>query len=299
MNLNSARSLVAWLWSAHPAIVYALASQQGRQLGQDFSSDLDMLPVSFDDSGSDLMPSDISYGTSDPGISLSPVSLDSSALDAPDLSSAFDSGGLPGSSLDSSPFQIQTLSESDLAPVNIDLGDGGGAIAAGSSGDTGMFQAVGVDAATGAMPDDFNIPATSVANTTSQTASGLAGVAQFLTSSSGLSSLAKVASSYFQASAAQSNAQAAQARVQAAVVNAQTARAVTGSSALPVSYVTNGATGASVPVIATNSGYVPLTSSILSGLTPSAIETFFAQYGTALLIGGSALFLLYAASRRH
>jgi hypothetical protein len=82
------------------------------------------------------------------------------------------------------------------------------------------------------------------------------------------------------------------------VVNAQTARALAGQTALPVQYVANGATGVTSPMISTTGGLLPLTSSILSSFTPSSIETFFAQYGTWLLIGGAAAFLAYAATRR-
>ena len=90
---------------------------------------------------------------------------------------------------------------------------------------------------------------------------------------------------------------AAAAKLQAAVLNTQTARASTGQSVLPIVYASTGA-GTTLPVIQTNSGAVPLTSSILSAFTPAALSTFISQYGTWVLIGGAAAFLLYAATRR-
>jgi hypothetical protein len=82
-------------------------------------------------------------------------------------------------------------------------------------------------------------------------------------------------------------------------VASQTARAVTGQTALPVIYVANGATGSTTPLISTTSGNLPLTNSILSAFTPSSIEVFFAQYGTWLLVGCATAVLAYAATHKR
>jgi len=168
---------------------------------------------------------------------------------------------------------IPTLSESDLAPVP-------------------------TCAVTISGGCNTNLVCSSAAATCAPSSTGLSGVANFLTSATGLAALAKVAAAYFQAQAAASSASAAQAKTAAAILAAQTARASAGQTALPVTYVANGATGTTTPMISTASGLVPLTNSILASLTPSSIAVFFAQYGTWILIGGAAAFLAYAASRR-
>jgi hypothetical protein len=259
MNLSSAQSLVAWLWAQHPAIVYALAAKVPRPLGQCFSCDLDLFAGSCE-----IASSGTCFGISDPGVSLDPVSLDPASLDLGCESLGLEGGATCG---------IPTLSESDLTPVGTCAVTGGGC---------------GLTCVSG----------TSVTATDAATSNALSGVAGFLTSSAGLTALANATAAYFKAQAASSQASAAAAAMQAAVVNAQTARAINGQTALPVQYVANGATGTTTPMISTTGGLLPLTSSILSSFTPSSIETFFAQYGTWLLIGGAAAFLAYAATRR-
>jgi hypothetical protein len=147
---------------------------------------------------------------------------------------------------------------------------------------------------------DINIAScASVGSSTAAGSSSLSGVASYVASGvSGLAALAKVAAAYFNAQAASSAAAAAQAKAQAAIVAAQTARASAGQSALPITYVANGA-GSSTPLLSTTSGLVPLTDSTLASLTPNAIEVFFAQYGNWILIGGAAAFLVYASTRRR
>ena len=261
MNLKTAQTLVAWLWDQHPQIIDALVKQVPRSLGQCVSCDIDWLSQStcFGTGGAS--------GLIDPTVSLDPVSLDSS-LTNPTF--CLDPSCLASSTSGFSLQCIPTLSESDLAPID-------------TSAVTGPTCTVGTG--------------TSVTNTDANTSSALSGVASFLTSAAGLNALTKVATSYLQAQTASSNAKAAQS--QAAILQAQLSRAVSNQSALPIAYVANGATGTTTPVIKTTGGYVPLTGSTLSALTPAAITSFFAQYGSWILIGGAAAFLLYAASRRR
>jgi hypothetical protein len=165
---------------------------------------------------------------------------------------------------------IPTLTEADLTPIDV-------------SSVTGPTCIVGCG--------------TSVTNTDAKTSSALNGVAGFLTSAAGLTALTKAVGSFFQAQTAASNAKTAAAQAQ--IIKSQIARAAAGQAALPIAYVANGGNGTTVPVISTTGGYVPLTSSILSSLTPSSLATFFAQYGTWVLVGGATAFLLYAASSRR
>lgn len=262
MNLNSAISLTAWLWDQHPDLVYALARRMPSGLGQCISSDVDLF------TGSSGCDSSIFSSLSCAAISTDPSTLDPADLSVPQLT-------CDGSSLDSLGIDpgvcIPTLSESDLTTVPT--------CAVTISG--GCVQNI----------------CTSVTSTDSATSNALSNVANFLTSTAGLTALAKVAGNYFQAQAAKSAASAAQAKAEAAIVNAQTARAVAGKTSLPIAYIANGATGTTTPMISTTSGLLPLTSSTLSALTPNSLEVFFAQYGTWLVVGGAALFLLYAATR--
>lgn len=260
MKLAPAKTLVAWLWDQNPAVVYALyqAMPRAQPLGDDGDISIDL--------GSDTPDFGSSFDfSSDPTVSLDAPTLDSSVFDTPGSAAL----GLDDSSFDLS--SIPTLGESDLAPI-----------------DTSALDSSVGSSSTG----------TSITATDSATSSALSGVADFLTSSAGLTALAKVTQSIFQAQAAGSSAAAAQARMQAAIINSQTARAATGSSALPVQYVSNGIGGVT-PVLATKSGYVPLTTSVLNSFTPSSIEAFVAQNSTWLLIGGAAAVLLYAISRRR
>jgi hypothetical protein len=272
MNLTSARSLTAWLWDQHPEIIYALVAHMPRTLGQCFSCNLDLLSSSS--AATDISASGTCFGISDPGVSLDPVSLDPSVFNMPNLScSGLDSIGTDPTS------GIPTLTQSDLTPVgtcavtagcNIQISCGGGGGA----------------------------PPTSVTSTDAATGNALSGVAGFLTSSAGLTALARATAAYFNASAASSQQAAYQAALQSSIVNAQVARATVGKSALPVQYVANGATGAVSPMISTHGGLLPLTGSSLAALTPASLEVFLAQYGTWILIGGAAAFLAYAATRR-
>jgi|ERR1700761_2667054 len=263
MNLNAATSLVAWLWDQEPNLIYALARQVPGPLGDDCFSCL------F--TGSACDPGNFT-SWSCAGASIDPIAADAVNYCMPALSCV----GLD--SLDSVDFQslglcsgvcIPTLSESDLTPV-------------------------GTCAVTGGC----NIGTSSVSSTCASTSSALSGVAKFLTSQQGLTSLANVAAAYFKASAAACNAAAAKAAQQQAIVNAQLARALSGQSSLPIQYVTN-SNGTTTPMISTTGGLLPLTADNLSRLTPSSIATFFAQYGTWLVIGGAAAFLAYAATRRR
>lgn len=265
MNLGAATSLTAWLWSQHPELVYALARQVPAGLGQCITCDVALFVPSAS--------CDIGNFTS---LSCSSLSLDTSTLgpenlDVPQLS-------CDGSSLDSLGIDpgvcIPTLTESDLTPV--------------------PTCAVTISGGTPCVPN----VCTSVTSTDVATGNALSGVAKFLTSAIGLTALTNAAGAYFKAQAAGSVAQAAAANAQAAVVNAQTARAVVGKTALPITYVANGASGTITPMISTTGGLLPVTSSTLSSLTPNSIQVFFAQYGTWLVVGGAGLFLLYAATRR-
>jgi hypothetical protein len=259
MNLTAAQSLVAWLWNAQPEIVYALSRRVPGALGQCFSCDLDLF------TGSSSCDSSLFSSLSCAGISTDPSSLDPANL------SSVNSCGL-----DSGLSCIQTVSESDLTPVDTSAVTGScNTSFVGCSGNT------------------------SAASTDAATSNGLSGVANFLTSSAGLTALAKVAAAYFASQAASSAAAAAAAKAQAAVVSAQTARAAAGKTALPVTYVANGATGGTTAMISTTAGLTPLTSATLAALTPSSLEVFFAQYGTWMLVGGAAAFLVYAATRRR
>jgi hypothetical protein len=245
VKLAAAQSLIAWLWGQHPQIVYVLARQIPKGLGQCFSCDLDLLTPS--------VSCDTSFLTS---LSCASISVDPSSLDL---------GTCAG--------DLRTLTESDLTTV----------------------PTCAVTIAGGCAP---SLTCTSIGSADAATSNTLSSTASWLAvGSAGLTALAKVAASYFQAQAAQSAAAAQQAKTAAAVLAAQTARAVTGQSALPVSYIAN-STGTTTPVISTTGGLTPLTSSILAGLTPSSIEVFFAQYGSWLLIGGAAAWLAYAATRR-
>jgi hypothetical protein len=260
MKLAAAQSLTAWLWQQQPEIVYQLARQVPGALGQCFSCDIDL-----------LMPTSTCDASSLSSISCLNISLDASSLDPDNLDIS------DGSGLDGGLACIPTITEADLTPVD-------------TSAVTGVCNVNVCDATT------------SVANTDAATSSSLSGVANFLTSSAGLSALAKVASSYFTAQAAASNASAAASKAaaaQATVVAAQTARAVAGQTALPIVTVANGATGSTSQVISTTSGLLPLTSSVLSSLTPSSVEVFLAQYGNWFLIGGAVAVLAYAATRRR
>lgn len=263
MKLSAAQSLTAWLWDQHPEIVYALARQVPRPLGQCFSCDVDLFTDVGGCDGSALFTS-----VSCSSLAIDPISLDASSLDNPFTSCGLDTIGTDIGGC------IPTLTESDLTTVPT--------CAVTLSGGCNTNVTCGA----------------SVTSTDAATANSLSGVAGFVTSAAGLTALAKVAAAYFQAQAASSQMSAAQAAAQAAIVNAQTARAAAGQSALPVTYVANGV-GSTTPMISTTGGLVPLTSSILSALTPSSIAVFFAQYGNWILIGGAAAFLAYAASRKR
>jgi hypothetical protein len=275
MKLAAAQSLVAWLWDQHPALVNQLARQIPAPrlalgaLGQCFSCDLDILTSSSCD-GSSYFSSGVCLGTSDPTLSIDPSSLDASSLNLTCLaaSCSLDTIGLDSSTC------IPTLTCADLTPVSTSAVTGGCNVSIGCC--------------------------TSINSSAAATSSGLSNVASYVASGvAGLSALAKVAAAYFNAQAAGSAAAASQARTQAAIVAAQTARASTGHAALPITYVANGATGTSTPMISTTGGLLPLTNSMLSALTPASLSVFFAQYGTWLLIGGAAAFLAYAATRRR
>lgn len=262
MKPGAALSLTAWLWKVHPDIIDALLVQmRPQQLGQCIGCDLSLF------TGCSGFTS-----VADPSICLDSSVLDPANLTGPSLTCS-------GASLNSLGIDtgvcIPTLSESDLTPVPTCAVTGG------------------------CLPALCSGAATSINNTDAQTSSALSGVANFLTSGAGLLALAKVASSYFQAQAASSQASAAASATQAAILNAQAARAAVGKAALPITYVTNGSTGASVPVISTVAGSVPLTGSMLASFTPNSIEVFLAQYGTWLLVGGAAAFLAYAATRKR
>jgi hypothetical protein len=269
VNQQSAISLTAWLWDVHPELVTALARQIPSGLGQCFGCDMDLFSSVTCDFTGVADPSALTcISTVDPAsLAIPQLSCDGSALNS--LSMGCGTG-------------IKTIDESCLTPVPT----------------CAVTVAGGCD-----------ISFVSCSDTTSSaagTGNALSNVAGFLSSGAGLTALAKVAQSYFQAQAASSAATAAQAKAaqqaaatQQAILSAQTARAVTGESALPITYEANGATGGTVPMISTNNGLVPLTESILSSLTPSSIEVFFAQYGTWILVGGAAAFLAYAASRRR
>lgn len=258
MKLNAATSLVAWLWDQEPSLVYALAQRVPQPLGQCFSCDLDLFTGSGCDPGNFT-----SWSCAQ--MSIDPVTVDASTYCMPTLSCV----GLDSLGLDSG-ICIPTLSESDLTPV-------------GTCAVTGVCGS----------PAGSGVP-----GTCASTSNALSGVAKFLTSQQGLTALANVATAYFKAAAAACNATAAKAAAQQqAIVNAQLARALAGQTALPVQYVANGQ-GGTTPMISTTGGLLPLTGDTLSSLTPSSIETFLVQYGTWIVIGGAALFLAYAATRR-
>lgn len=105
----------------------------------------------------------------------------------------------------------------------------------------------------------------------------LGSVGSFLSSATGLNTVAGLAKSYFGAQAASSTAQ-----TQQAVAQAQIARAATGQAAAPITYTTN-AQGQLVPVYATNtpSGtvYQPLSPQGIASLTPSSVSVFLSKYG--------------------
>lgn len=265
MKLRAAQSLVAWLWDQHPQLVAALALQVPANrslgaLGQCFSCDLDIFSSAACDGS--FMTNGICLGLSDPAMSIDPSSLNAACFDIGTVGCSIDL-----SSLDiCTPLCIPTLTCADLTPVS-----------------TCAVTSAACSANFGCSPG-----VSSLSSVASYVASGVAG----------LSALAKVAASYFNAQAASSAAAAQQARTEAAIVQAQTARASTGQSALPIQYVAN-ANGGTTPMISTTGGLVPLTGSTLSSLTPAALEVFFAQYGTWILIGGAAAFLAYAATRRR
>lgn len=270
MKLAAAQSLVAWLWDQHPDLVRALAAQVPAPsppkalgaLGCCFSCALDIFTSSSCD-GSDLFGSGFCFA--DSGGDAAGISFDGSDPAGLCLSS-LDCSGLDSIGTIDPGFCIPTLTCADLTPVS-------------------------TCAVTGCNSVNFNCSAT--------TAGGLSGIASWVASGvAGLAALAKVATAYFNSQAQGSAAAAAQARAQAAIVAAQAARAAAGQNALPIQYVSNG-NGGTTPVISTNGGLLPLTGGILAGLTPAALEVFFAQYGTWILIGGAAAFLAYAATRRR
>jgi hypothetical protein len=256
VKIAAAQSLVAWLWDQHPEIIYALAAN--------------LRPVGLGTLGQcfscdlDLFSGSCSFSS----LSCATLATDPSTLCSVSLSATctpLDNLGIDSATC------IPTLSESDLTPVGTCAVTGGCNIAI-SCG-------------------------TSASATNSATSASLSGVASYLASGvSGLAALAKVATAYFNSQGAASAAAAQQAKAQAAIVAAQTARAVTGQSALPIQYVAN-STGTTTPMISTTGGLLPLTGSALGSLTPSSVEVFFAQYGTWLLVGGAAAFLAYAATR--
>jgi hypothetical protein len=271
MKLAAAQSLTAWLWDQHPDLVRALAQQLPSRLGclacdiGDFTNfaSCDLSDQAFSCFSVDTLSAD---DLSTPTLSCSGLSLDSIDYGT---GTCLSTPALTGVSC------IPTVSESDLAPV----------------------PTCAVTISGGCVPQ-VCAPVGTPAAGCSATGNPLSGVASFLTSAAGLTALTKVASTYFQAQAAQSQASAAQARMQAAIVNAQTARAATGQVALPISYVAT-ASGTTTPVISTTQGTVPLSSTTLSSLTPGSMSVFLAQYGTWIAVGGAALFLLYAATRRR
>jgi hypothetical protein len=122
----------------------------------------------------------------------------------------------------------------------------------------------------------------------------LGSVGSYLTSATGLNNLTTLAKSYFGAQAATSTAQ-----TQQAVLQAQVARAATGTTAAPITYTTN-AQGQLVPVYATRTPtgtvYQPLSSQGIASLTPSSVSVFLSQYG--LYLGLGALALVALAARR-
>jgi hypothetical protein len=265
MNLGAAQSLTAWLWNAHPELVDMLLAQVPRQLGQCISCDIDLF------SSGTTCDGDFT-SLSDPTLS-----IDSSGLTCITCSPfKTASCGLDSIGTDTS-VCIPTLDESDLTPVSTDEV-------------TGTCDLTNINYGCQASCSS------SIKGSNAGTSSALSNVANFLTSSAGLSALAKVAASYFAAQAASSNAKTAAS--QAAVLASQTARAVTGKTALPVTYVAN-ANGTTSAMVSTTAGLLPLTSSTLASLTPSSVEVFLAQYGSWILVGGASLFLLYAASKRR
>jgi hypothetical protein len=274
MKLAAAQSLVAWLWDQHPQLVAAFVQQitppaKLGALGQCFSCDLDIFTSSSCD-GSSYFANGVCLGTSDPTLAIDPSSLDTPDLDLSSLGCA----GLDSIGLDQG-ICIPTLTCADLTPVSISAVTGG----CGSSVNIGCCATVGSSNAASS---------SALSSMASYVASGVAGLA----------ALAKVAASYFNAQASSSAAAAAQAQAQAAIVAAQTARASTGQSALPIQYIAN-SNGTTTPMISTTGGLLPVTGSMLSDLTPASLEVFFAQYGTWILIGGAAAFLAYAATRRR
>ncbi len=258
MKLAAAQSLVAWLWDQHPEIVYQLARQaSAKPPGLGALGQCFSCDLDLFSASCDLSSLSCSSLVTDP-TTLCAVSLSATCTPLDNL--GIDSGTC-----------LPTLSESDLTKV-------------------------GTCAVTGGC----NIPitcGTSATATNAATSSSLSGVASYVASGvTALAALAKVATAYFNSVAAGSNAAAQQAKTQAAILAAQTSRAVTGQTALPIQYVANG-TGTTTPMISTTGGLLPLTGSTLDSLTPSSIEVFFAQYGTWLLVGAAATYLAYAATR--
>jgi len=115
----------------------------------------------------------------------------------------------------------------------------------------------------------------------------ISSVGSFLTTGGGLNALANTASAYFNSQSTAKNAQ-----VQTAVLQAQSARALTGAAPANVSYVTNPLTGQVTPVLNTAGGTVPLSSSLLSSITPSGLSAFLSQYGLWLALGAAGLVVL-------
>lgn len=98
--------------------------------------------------------------------------------------------------------------------------------------------------------------------------SAASGVANFLTSTDGLTAVAKLATAYFQVQNTKANAQ-----LQTAVLQAQATRAATGQSPYPISYIT-GANGQIIPVYSAEYGSI----AGLPVALQNAIATGQAQY---------------------
>jgi hypothetical protein len=137
------------------------------------------------------------------------------------------------------------------------------------------------------------LPADGSTAAASSSTSDLSSVGSYLTSSAGLSALASVTTAVLKAQTAASDAETAQ-----AVLASQVATVKAGNSPAAVSYTVNPTTGALTPVLATTSGTLPLTSSLLAAATPGVssstlqVESFLSQYGLYLAAGLLGLYIL-------
>lgn len=112
-------------------------------------------------------------------------------------------------------------------------------------------------------------------------------VAGALVAPATLAAAGGVAAAYFNA-----QGKTATANAQQAVVNAQLARTYNGGSPAPITYTRNPVTGALTPVYASNTGYQPVTASLLGSLSGSGTVM---GIPSKLFIGGAIAIAIVAA----